>query len=88
MAAPNEMTSYRAPENTDLHTRLAGASEPEYSKLPTDITTAGVNLVGLSLELLTLSLSRTHTCTHHSPIWIPPLPHNFFFLVLLLALES
>lgn len=64
MAAPNEMTSYRAPENTDLHTRLAGASEPEYSKLPTDITTAGVNLVGLSLELLTLSLTQTHTHMH------------------------
>lgn len=43
LAAMLEMASHDPPEYTDLHTRLVGASEPEY-----DITTAGVNLAGFS----------------------------------------
>lgn len=59
------MTSHDAPEYTDLHTRLAGASEPEYSNLPTDITTAGVNLAGLRLPLNTRT--DTRACAQTQP---------------------
>lgn len=64
LAATLQMTSHDAPEYTDLHTRLAGASEPEYSKLPPDITTAGVNLAGLRLPLNTCTQMCTHVYSH------------------------
>lgn len=62
-----QMTSHDTPEYTDLHTRLAGAPEPEYSNLPTDITTAGVNLAGLKLPLNTRTHARKHSFA--VPLW-------------------
>lgn len=67
-AAPLEMTSHNAPDYTDSHARPAGASKMEYFKLSADITTAGVNLAGLSLEMPFKNSTTT----------IPPLyPHTY-----------
>lgn len=82
-ATPLEMTSHNAPDYTDSHARPAGASKLEYFKMFADITTAGVNLAGLSLEMPFKNPTTTIT-----PLYPHTYTHFSIFFVLFLTLKS
>lgn len=77
-ATPLGMTSHDTPEYTDSHTRPAGASEPEYFKLSADITTAGVNLAGLSFGMPSRTPPPAPPLYIHTPF---PLFFVLFFVL-------